>query len=143
MELKRSPQGAECQCTSCGLFFSSESGFERHWTKNGHVKPTDIGLVARESPRGPVWGWPGMPAEVLELRKGSDQSGGINSEGRKALEGESAPEPPAINPEPADRALVGTRGPAGGLIAECVACGRLWERPRGRGRPSFKCGECR
>ena len=37
----------------------------------------------------------------------------------------------------------GARGPAGGILATCVTCSRVWERPKSRGRPSFKCGECR
>lgn len=38
---------------------------------------------------------------------------------------------------------VGGRGPNGGVLATCVACGRVWERERRRGRPSLVCGECR
>lgn len=39
--------------------------------------------------------------------------------------------------------IYGARGPNGGVIAECVACHQLWERPRRRGRPSYVCGGCR
>jgi hypothetical protein len=37
----------------------------------------------------------------------------------------------------------GARGPGGGLVYRCGACGRLWERKVGRGRPASKCEECR
>jgi hypothetical protein len=39
--------------------------------------------------------------------------------------------------------LLGARGPGGGLVYRCGACGRLWERKVGRGRPANKCEECR
>ena len=37
----------------------------------------------------------------------------------------------------------GERGPGGGIVAQCVACGQMWERPKQRGRPSYVCRECR
>lgn len=49
---------------------------------------------------------------------------------------ESSPERVIGAPEP-------LRGPMGGLMAECVGCGKSWERPVRTGRPSYKCGECR
>lgn len=47
----------------------------------------------------------------------------------------------AIKGSPLD--IYGHRGPNGGVIAECRACRRLWERPARRGRPSSVCEECR
>lgn len=145
---KRRPQGAECQCTAdgCGLFFSSESAFEKHWTKDGHKSPDAVGLVAREGPRGPVWGWPGMPADVLERRKGAsapDQARGIDSWPVSPVPALSEPGAGLNKPGAAERAMVGARGPSGGIMAKCVACGRAWERERKRGRPADRCEECR
>ena len=144
--ITRSPKGAECQCAAdgCGLFFSSESAFERHWTKNGHASPESVGLVVRDGPRGPVWGWPGMSAEVLAARR--EGSTAIDSRAVPGSERPSEPRPPsaasrgsgdlsAFNP--------GERGPGGGVVAQCVACRGLWERPKQRGRPSLKCEGCR
>ena len=37
----------------------------------------------------------------------------------------------------------GERGPGGGVVAKCAACGGTWERPKQRGRPSLKCEGCR
>lgn len=42
-----------------------------------------------------------------------------------------------------DGAMVGARGPGGGIYAKCDGCGRVWERERKRGRPSARCGECK
>jgi hypothetical protein len=61
---------------------------------------------------------------------------GAAADGREA---ESSPEAPSAAP----RIYEGDRGPNGGLMGKCLACGRLWERPKSKGRPSFKCGECR
>lgn len=35
------------------------------------------------------------------------------------------------------------RGPNGGVLAVCSACGQEWERERRPGRPAAVCGECR
>lgn len=40
-------------------------------------------------------------------------------------------------------AMVGARGPSGGIYAKCDGCGRVWERERKRGRPARMCGECK
>lgn len=57
----RLPKGSECQCMAdgCGLFFTGESAFKKHWTKVGHVHPTEAGLVEKTRASGPVWGMPG------------------------------------------------------------------------------------
>lgn len=67
----RLPRGAECQCMAdgCGLFFSGESAFGKHWTKGGHVHPSSVGLVERQNVRGSVWGWPEMPTSALVARQ--------------------------------------------------------------------------
>lgn len=41
------------------------------------------------------------------------------------------------------RLYQGGRGPNGGVLAVCEACGKVWEREKRRGRPSLLCGECR
>lgn len=145
---RRSPQGAECQCAAdgCGVFFSSESAFEKHWTKNGHVAPIAVGLVERASARGPVWGWPGMPAAVLAAKRatdGTDRPTGINSSPVHGEAGRSEPEPVREYSPPAGRHYTAGRGPGGGVLAMCVACGQEWERPVRAGRPAAKCEECR
>ena len=58
----------------------------------------------------------------------------------------SSPEPVSASPGPADGLsglAPGERGPGGGIVAQCVACGQMWERPKQRGRPSHVCRECR
>lgn len=57
----RLPKGSECQCMAedCGLFFSGESAFRKHWTRAGHVHPFEVGMVERQHKGGPVWGLPG------------------------------------------------------------------------------------
>ncbi len=63
----------------------------------------------------------------------------------------SEPEPSPVNPGGSERAprppreYVGRsgRGPNGGVLADCVACGREWERPLRAGRPASLCEECR
>lgn len=55
----------------------------------------------------------------------------------------SAPKRPENKPGAAERLIEGDRGPSGGLMCKCQACGRLWERERRRGRPAFMCEECR
>lgn len=59
--MERLPKGAECQCMAdgCGLFFSGESAFRKHWKRGGHVHPAEAGLVERTRVAGPVWGMPG------------------------------------------------------------------------------------
>jgi len=44
---------------TCGLFFTGESAFKKHWTRAGHVHPREIGMVERTRKSGPVWGLPG------------------------------------------------------------------------------------
>jgi len=67
----RLPKGAECECRAdgCGLFFSSETAFTKHWTRGGHAHPREVGLVERHHRAGPVWGWPAMPANALLARQ--------------------------------------------------------------------------
>ena len=55
----------------------------------------------------------------------------------------SAPEPPSAPPRNYDGLIEGDRGPGGGLMCKCQACGQLWERPRSKGRPAYRCEECR
>lgn len=55
----------------------------------------------------------------------------------------SAPEPPENKPGAAEGPCEGDRGPGGGLMCKCQACGRLWERERKAGRPAYTCEECR
>lgn len=55
---------------------------------------------------------------------------------------QSPPGPVSAAPAPAEGLSEGSRGPAGGIIARCGVCGRLWERERRRGRPAKVCGEC-
>lgn len=59
--VQRLPRGSECQCMAagCGLFFTGETAFNRHWTKNGHVHPSEVGLVEKMRAAGPIWGRPG------------------------------------------------------------------------------------
>lgn len=54
----------------------------------------------------------------------------------------TTPDPPSAPGFNYSTALVGARGPAGGVLAECVQCHRVWERPKQRGRPSARCPEC-
>ncbi len=59
---------------------------------------------------------------------------------------ESSGQGDLINPGPAERAreeVSSLRGPGGGVMAVCAVCGRGWEREARRGRPNYKCGECR
>jgi hypothetical protein len=39
--------------------------------------------------------------------------------------------------------MIGSRGPRGGMYARCEECARVWERPKKRGRPSYRCDDCR
>ena len=96
----------------------------------------------------------GRPESARFSREPAPQArtGGAEARARGLEEGLSGPR---INAEPgeaesvlsppsaAPRDLQGARGPTGGLICRCQACGLLWERPKGRGRPAFKCEECR
>ena len=67
----RLPKGAECECRAegCGLFFSGETAFAKHWTQRGHAHPSEVGLVQRQHTSGPVWGWFAMPANALVARQ--------------------------------------------------------------------------
>lgn len=56
---------------------------------------------------------------------------------------ESVPEPPVAAPGVSQSLTVGSRGPSGGIVAECRKCGRAWERENRKGRPAALCGECR
>ena len=61
MAPERLPRGSECQCMvdGSGLFFTGESAFKKHFTKEGHVEPSAVGLVEKLRARGPVWALPG------------------------------------------------------------------------------------
>lgn len=76
--ITRLPRGAECQCMAdgCGLFFTGETAFAKHWTKNGHVPPSEAGLVERERVAGPIWGWPGENPTIARetAQEGADPS---------------------------------------------------------------------
>ena len=52
----RLPKGDECQCVPCSAMFEDERAFGQHITRAGHVLPSTVGLVERESAGGPVWG---------------------------------------------------------------------------------------
>src|SRR5687768_2005139 len=61
---------------------------------------------------------------------------GITQNGVPAV---SEPDTAEIKPGAAEAAIEGDRGPSGGIMARCVGCGQLWERPARRGRPAIKC----
>lgn len=52
----------------CGLFFTGETAFNRHWTKNGHVHPSEAGLVEKQRKAGPIWGKPGENPSIADRR---------------------------------------------------------------------------
>jgi hypothetical protein len=57
-------KGRVCQCSVCGLVFSTEGNFDRH-RKGDHrasrycVTPSEAGLTARETKHGTVYAQPG------------------------------------------------------------------------------------
>ncbi len=73
----RLPKGSECQCRAegCGLFFTGETAFKKHWTRAGHVHPSEVGLVERQRVAGPVWGGPSPDAPIA---RSAAQGGPIN-----------------------------------------------------------------
>lgn len=77
-----------------------------------------------------------------ELAEAEEATGGprINAEWEGA---ESVLSAPVSSPGVSQGLIEGDRGPGGGLVGKCEGCGRLWERPARRGRPSYKCEECR
>jgi hypothetical protein len=73
----RLPRGRECECRveGCGLFFSSESAFQKHFTRRGHVHPSEVGLIERTNARGPVWGFAGekpVPGRPRTFQEGPE-----------------------------------------------------------------------
>lgn len=75
--VQRLPRGSECQCMAagCGLFFTGESAFNKHWTKTGHVHPSEVGLVEKMRAAGPIWGRPGTWDRSATIADGIDQEG--------------------------------------------------------------------
>lgn len=59
------------------------------------------------------------------------------------VEAESSPEPVASPSRDSHGPILGSRGPAGGVMAQCRQCGEMWERKRAVGRPAVVCEECR
>lgn len=57
----------------CGLFFTGESAFKKHFTKVGHVHPSEVGMVEREHRGGPVWGLPGENPQFSRIALASPQ----------------------------------------------------------------------
>lgn len=95
----------------------------------------------REAQNGSESSWR-QPREI-DAREGTGEalSGpGITQSGVGGLDTPEPPNPPSRIDE---GAMVGARGPAGGIYAKCGGCGRVWERERRRGRPSARCGECK
>lgn len=79
-------------------------------------------------------------------REGREQAGEPLSAPRIIPEGPGAasePDASRVNPGAAEGLREGDRGPGDGLVAKCVKCGRLWERPARKGRPAIWCEECR
>lgn len=144
---RRLPGGAECQCGECGVFFSSESAFEKHWTKDGHKSAREVGLVERMNARGPVWGWPGDARDWSRGITGAAGEGSGRAVEPRGEAGGGSYSPGVIAGIPGAPRGAGTdgpaRGPGGGVLARCEACGRDWERPRRRGRPAKVCEECK
>lgn len=72
---ERLPKGSECQCRAegCGLVFTSESAFERHWTKGGHVHPSEVGMEEKARANGPTWGMPGDPSKLDRIARRTRQ----------------------------------------------------------------------
>ncbi len=100
----------------------------------------------------------GRPGQESPSRKPAPQAYSYQAresaeESREALSGSRINDPgagaesvlfaPVSPPGNCDGLQEGDRGPSGGLIGKCEACGRLWERPARRGRPAYKCEECR
>lgn len=78
VQATRLPRGSECQCMAegCGLFFTGETAFSKHWTKNGHAHPSEVGLVEKERVAGPIWGWPGQnPTIALGVAQEAPETG--------------------------------------------------------------------
>ncbi len=74
-------------------------------------------------------------------RDGEALSGPGANENREAAK--SVLSDPVASPGIYEGAIVGSRGPGGGLYARCVSCQRVWERPKRTGKPNHKCEECR
>lgn len=61
--VSRKPRGAECQCVTCGEFFTGESAWQRHLLRVGCQPPGEIrdkhgnpALMIYERSGGPTWG---------------------------------------------------------------------------------------
>lgn len=81
----------------------------------------------------------GVGGDARESAGGADQplsGSGINAEG----EGGASEPGASVGPSPV---LQGGRGPNGGVLAVCQACGQEWEREKRRGRPALVCPSCR
>ena len=77
---------------------------------------------------------------------GPQEGTAIDSRGVKPPERESSPKPlppPSWPAESLSGLILGERGPGGGVVASCLACGEAWERPKQRGRPALNCPRCR
>lgn len=83
-----------------------------------------------------------LEASLAPFKATREATGGprINAEG---AEHRSEPAPPENKPGLPDGLIEGDRGPGGGLMCRCQACGQLWERAKARGRPAYTCGGCR
>ena len=87
-----------------------------------------------------------LPGEQSGTPGGPQTATAIDSWVVPGSERPSEPRPPSAAPRGSGDLSgfnPGERGPGGGVVAQCVACGVLWERPKQRGRPSLKCEECR
>lgn len=59
---RRLPQGLECQCPTCSLYFTGEAAFDRHLLRVGCQPPGDVRskdgepvLFCHQRGRGPTW----------------------------------------------------------------------------------------
>lgn len=89
---------------------------------------------------------PAPQASTYDAREGQAAAEEATGGPRKNAEGaerRAAPERPSAAPGIYDGLIEGDRGPGGGLMCRCQACGQLWERAKTRGRPAYTCEECR
>lgn len=136
--MKSSKSPAEAGPHTCGYAFSTLAAHQRHNMNGECVDPADLGFVLHKDGR---YGPAGSPILGERLPDSYESDPELRPKRMLNVVKEQRPAPPVKGK--VSMSVGATVRATPSLDRECRECGKVFQRPTGRGRPPVKCPECR
>jgi len=122
----------------CGYAFSTLSAYRRHRKGDEHIKPDKLKFVLHKDGR---YGPPGSPVLREILPNGWEAKPSIRPKARLNVVKEQRSNDPPPNSMVGTATMTARQTDTSNL--ECAACGTVFAKRPGRGRPPKNCYDCR